>query len=110
MFDFNTFSCQKANFGYAVPSEAQFKEHMKELNVRKSDIIVVYDKIGLVSAPRAFWMLKTFGIPNVAILNGSFGKWISEGRPVQDGDNERAWKKVRETQPVPEDFNFQFEA
>jgi len=27
-------------------------------------------------------MLKTFGIPNVAILNGSFGKWISEGRPV----------------------------
>ena len=82
MFDFEAFSCQKANFAYAVPSEAQFKEHMKLLNVRKNDIIVVYDKIGKVSAPRAFWMLKTFGIDNVAILNGSFTKWLAENRPV----------------------------
>lgn len=55
---------------------------MKLLNVRKNDIIVVYDKIGKVSAPRAFWMLKTFGIDNVAILNGSFTKWLAENRPV----------------------------
>jgi thiosulfate/3-mercaptopyruvate sulfurtransferase len=75
MFDFEAFSCQKANFACAVPSEAQFKEQMQLLNVRKNDIVVVYDKIGKVSAPRAFWMLKTFGIENVAILNGSFTKW-----------------------------------
>lgn len=106
MFDFEAFSCQKANFAYAVPSEAQFKEQMKLINVRKSDIIVVYDKIGKVSAPRAFWMLKTFGMQNVAILNGSFNKWVSEGRAVEDGDIDRAWKKIRETKSVPEDFNF----
>lgn len=83
---------------------------MKEINVRKSDIIVVYDKIGKVSAPRAFWMLKTFGIQNVAILNGSFSKWISEGRAIEDGDNDRAWKKIRDTPAVADDFNFQFDS
>jgi thiosulfate/3-mercaptopyruvate sulfurtransferase len=82
---------------------------MQLLNVRKNDIIVVYDKIGMVSAPRAFWMLKAFGIENVAILNGSFNKWIAEGRSVEDGDNDKAWKKIRETKAEPADFNFKFD-
>ena len=82
---------------------------MKEINVRKSDLIVVYDKIGKVSAPRAFWMLKTFGIENVAILNGSFGKWMAENRSIEDGDIERAWKRVRSTQPLPDDFDFKYD-
>lgn len=82
---------------------------MKAVNVRKSDHIVVYDKIGKVSAPRAYWILKTFGIENVAILNGSFSKWIAENRPIEDGDSEKAWKKIRHSDsvaPLPDDFNF----
>ena len=109
MFDFEAFSCQKANFANAVPSEAQFKEQMQLLNVRKNDIVVVYDKIGKVSAPRAFWMLKTFGIENVAILNGSFTKWAQENRPVEDGDHEKAWKRIRETKADKGDFDFKFD-
>jgi thiosulfate/3-mercaptopyruvate sulfurtransferase len=101
LFDFEAFSCQKANFDYAVPSEAQFKDQMKEVNVRKSDLIVVYDKIGKVSAPRAYWMLKTFGIENVAILNCSFNKWVAENRPIEDGDIEKAWKRIRTTKAEP---------
>jgi thiosulfate/3-mercaptopyruvate sulfurtransferase len=53
---------------------------MQALDVRKNDQIVVYDKIGKVSAPRAYWILKTFGLDNVALLNGSFSKWIAENR------------------------------
>jgi thiosulfate/3-mercaptopyruvate sulfurtransferase len=48
---------------------------MKKLDVRKSDTIVVYDKSGMLSAPRAFWMLKSFGASDVRILNGTFSKW-----------------------------------
>jgi thiosulfate/3-mercaptopyruvate sulfurtransferase len=57
--------------------------------------VVVYDKIGMISAPRAFWMLKTFGHPNVYILNGCFMKWQAEGRPVASGEAEDAWTKIR---------------
>jgi thiosulfate/3-mercaptopyruvate sulfurtransferase len=81
---------------------------MQAINVRKSDYIVVYDKIGKISAPRAYWILKTFGLQNVAILNGSFSKWVAENRQIEDGDLEKAWKKIRlpESIPLPEDFNF----
>lgn len=81
---------------------------MQAINVKKSDFIVVYDKIGKVSAPRAYWILKTFGLQNVAILNGSFSKWLAENKEIEDGDVEKAWKKIRapENASKPEDFIF----
>jgi len=51
---------------------------MRKLNIKKSDLIVVYDKLGMISAPRAFWVMRTFGAPNVRILNGAFNKWQGE--------------------------------
>jgi thiosulfate/3-mercaptopyruvate sulfurtransferase len=64
---------------------------MKSLDVRITDTIVCYDKIGMLSAPRAFWMFKTFGATNVYILNGTFSKWKKENRPTESGDNRAAW-------------------
>lgn len=43
---------------------------MKQWDIRINDQIVVFDKIGMMSAPRAYWMLKNFGARNVSILNG----------------------------------------
>ena len=58
-----------------LPPEEHFINLMKNvLDVRKSDIIVVYDKYRNISAPRNYWMLKTFGAPEVYILNGTFAK------------------------------------
>lgn len=67
---------------------------MKAVNVSKNDIIVIYDKIGMISAPRAYWLFKTFGLENVMILNGTFSKWLSENRAIDEGDNVNAWKKM----------------
>jgi len=66
---------------------------MRKLNVRKSDLIVVYDKLGMISAPRAYWLMRTFGLPNVRILNGVFNKWQAEQRAIETGDVETAWRK-----------------
>lgn len=66
---------------------------MRKLNVRKSDLIVVYDKLGMLSAPRAYWLMRTFGLPNVRILNGVFNKWQAEQRTIETGDVETAWRK-----------------
>jgi thiosulfate/3-mercaptopyruvate sulfurtransferase len=108
-YDFNEFSDKKTSISYMVPPESQFREQMRQLNVRKSDTIVVYDKIGMISAPRAFWLFKTFGISNVMILNGAFNKWAGESRAIESGDNESAWKKIRKTEASPDDFNFSFD-
>lgn len=77
---------------------------MKKINVTNNELIVVYDKIGMVSAPRAYWMMKSFGLTNVAVLNGSFSKWESEQRTLHSGDDESAWKKLTNKSRSDEDF------
>lgn len=76
-----------------MPTDEYFSLKMQEMDVRINDFIVVYDKYRNISAPRAFWMLKTFGASNVYLLNGTYSKWIKEGRQVETGDFPRAWKK-----------------
>ena len=67
---------------------------MKTMDVRVNDKIVCYDKLNNESAMRVYWTLKTFGAPQVRILNGSFSKWIEEGRKVvQKGSMEEAFNK-----------------
>jgi thiosulfate/3-mercaptopyruvate sulfurtransferase len=107
-YDFNEFSNKSSQFSYTLPSEAEFASQMRVVNVRKSDTVVVYDKIGMVSAPRAYWLLKTFGIKNVLILDGVFGKWQTEGRAIETGESESAWKKIRATQAKEDDFRFSY--
>jgi thiosulfate/3-mercaptopyruvate sulfurtransferase len=63
---------------------------MYKLLIRRDMNIVVYDNMGLFSAPRALWMLKYFGADRVRVLNGGFKKWVAEGRPIVEGvDQER---------------------
>lgn len=64
------------------------------MDVRTTDFIVVYDKYRMISAPRAFWMLKTFGVKDVYLLNGTFSKWQREGREIEHGDSPGAWKII----------------
>lgn len=82
---------------------------MRKLDVRRSDLIVVYDKLGMLSAPRAFWLFKTFGIPNVKILNGTYSKWLAEGREIEKGDNETAWRRLGRKTSETEDFRFELD-
>jgi thiosulfate/3-mercaptopyruvate sulfurtransferase len=80
-YDFDEFSKKGETYpqlSYMVPSLANFTDSMRRCDVRKSDIVVVYDRVGMLSSPRAYWMLKLFGLTNVYILNGTFAKWETE--------------------------------
>lgn len=79
---------------------------MQKLDIRKSDNIVCYEKNSILYAPRAFWMLKTFGAPNVYLLNTTFEKWEEEKRPIDKGDSPNAWKRIRKTEPAKDDFDY----
>ena len=51
--------------------------------------IVVYDGIGMRSAPRVWWMFRMFGVKDVVVLDGGLPKWESENRPVSNEKTER---------------------
>ena len=66
-----------------IPPNDVFIENAKKLRVRKNDLIICYDHIGMLGAPRAWFLFRLFGANNVRILNGGLLKWKAEGRPVE---------------------------
>src|SRR5262249_19778705 len=69
------------------------------LGIRDSDTIVVYDGMGLFSAPRVWWTFRLFGAEQVFILAGGFPKWKAEGRPIESGPARRAPKPFHARTP-----------
>ena len=88
-----------------LPSEKEFRKNMKNIDVRIGDNIVCYDKLDSFSAMRVYWMLRTFGAPNVRLLNGSFSKWKKERRPTS-AVSTPVVKRTRSTQAKDTDYHF----
>ena len=70
---------------HMAPSPAGFAAHMEGLGIGGSTRVVVYDRVGMMTVGRAWWMLRYFGHDSVSILDGGFGKWTAEGRPTETG-------------------------
>jgi thiosulfate/3-mercaptopyruvate sulfurtransferase len=68
-----------------LPPAEKFASRMQSLGLGDGSRIVVYDQSPYKSAARAWWMLRTFGAHDVAILDGGLAKWRSEMRPVESG-------------------------
>lgn len=67
---------------HALPSPTVFADHAARLGLSNTDTIVVYDSLGMFTAPRVWWMLRTMGAENVLLLDGGFDNWKKAGRPV----------------------------
>jgi len=46
--------------------------------------VVAYDDAGGAFAARLWWLLRSVGQQRVAVLDGGWGRWLQEGRPVTD--------------------------
>lgn len=81
-FDLDRIALPNSNLPHTMPDLATFTQNMKNLLIRPTDEIVVYDAMGMFSAARCAWMFRFFGAENVRILNGGMKKWLSEKRDV----------------------------
>jgi thiosulfate/3-mercaptopyruvate sulfurtransferase len=85
-FDLDRVSDPRTTLPHMLPAARRFAESMRDLGLDDEDVIVVYDASGInLSAPRAWWMFRTFGHTRVAVLNGGFGAWQREGWPIERG-------------------------
>ncbi|KAI8469581.1 MAG: thiosulfate sulfurtransferase [Monoraphidium minutum] len=67
---------------HMLPSEAAFAAAADALGISNGDTVVVYDGMGLFSAPRAWWTWKVFGHERVAVLEGGLPAWKAAGLDV----------------------------
>ncbi|HEY6375689.1 MAG TPA: rhodanese-like domain-containing protein [Edaphobacter sp.] len=62
---------------------------MSALGISDTATIVIYEQEGVFSAPRARWMLRTFGAKNIYILNGGLNARTAANLPTESGEVQR---------------------
>ncbi|WP_312743265.1 3-mercaptopyruvate sulfurtransferase [Cedecea neteri] len=87
-FDIEALSDHTSPLPHMMPRAEAFAVAMRELGVSSDKHLVVYDEGNLFSAPRAWWMLRTFGVERVSILAGGLAEWQREALPLEQGDVE----------------------
>jgi len=89
-FDLDAISSHATDLPHMMPEPAEFASAMRKLGISDGATIIVYDGLGLFSAPRIWWMLKAFGARDVHVLDGGLPAWKAENRPLEDGEVIRA--------------------
>jgi thiosulfate/3-mercaptopyruvate sulfurtransferase len=76
------------SMGCRLPMKDELEDKVCSMGAEPDSHVVIVGKadtdVDLVSATRVAWTLKYAGIRNLSILDGGFGKWVKEGRPVTD--------------------------
>ncbi|MBD8906309.1 3-mercaptopyruvate sulfurtransferase [Methylorubrum zatmanii] len=85
-FDLDAMSDTESHLPHMLPRPEVFSSRMRALGVGDGAQVVVYDGMGLFSAPRVRWMLQTFGMRDVKILEGGLPAWIAAGYATEDGE------------------------
>ena len=84
-FDIDGVKDTTSNLPHMLPRPDAFATAVGAMGIGDGMRIVVYDGLGLFSAPRVRWTFRTFGAKDVVILDGGFPKWEREGRPIEHG-------------------------
>ncbi|WP_292532823.1 3-mercaptopyruvate sulfurtransferase [Methylocystis sp.] len=100
-FDIDAVSDRSSGLPHMLPKAEAFAAEMRRLGFGDGMRAVVYDSVGIFSAPRLWWTLAVFGAENTSILAGGLPAWKAEGRPLEQGE-------ARKRAPV--DFTPRFDA
>jgi len=70
---------------HMLPAADIFSREMSAMGIGDDDMVVVYDSMGIFSAPRVWWTFKAFGHDKVAVLDGGLPAWKAAGGALEKG-------------------------
>ncbi len=82
-FNIDTVADLSSGLPHMLPTEQLFADKASLLGISNDDTIVVYDQLGLFTAPRVAWMFRIYGAKDVRILEGGLPAWKAEMRPLE---------------------------
>ncbi|MFK7880989.1 3-mercaptopyruvate sulfurtransferase [Roseobacter sp.] len=83
-FDIDDVSDNRSDLPHMAPPIEKFMSRLRAMGVGDGHQVVIYDGAGLLSSARVWWLFRLMGQENVAVLDGGFPKWQSEGLAVED--------------------------
>lgn len=88
-FDFDARICDRDSaLPHMLPSPELFTSEMRRLGVDDDSVVVIYSGEGLMTSPRAWWMLQAMGHRFCAVLDGGLGAWRDAGHILESGEPE----------------------
>jgi thiosulfate/3-mercaptopyruvate sulfurtransferase len=79
---------------HPLPEVADFTALLGALGITPATFVVAYDSSGGAMAARLWWMLRSIGHGQVAVLDGGYPAWVAAGQPVS----------TDEPDPVPTEY------
>lgn len=71
---------------FMMPPPERFAAAMAARGVSDDTAVVLYNAGVPMWATRVWWMLRSIGFDNAAVLDGGWDKWVREGRPTDTAD------------------------
>ena len=84
-FDIDQVADHSTDLPHMLPSPQDFATAVRRLGVEPDSTVVVYDSVGVFSAPRVWWSFRAMGHDQVFVLDGGLPKWLAEARPIETG-------------------------
>ena len=83
-FDIDDIADEHSPLPHMLPPIEKFVSRVRKMGIGDGHRVVVYDQQGIYSAARVWWMFRSFGHEDVAVLDGGLPKWQAEGHPTDD--------------------------
>src|SRR5258707_8452020 len=80
------FSDPNTELHFMMPAVAQLEAAFGRHGIAANSRVVLYSIGSAMWATRFWWMLRSLGFDNVAVLDGGLNKWKAEGRAIESGD------------------------
>lgn len=91
----------KSEIPFTMPSADSFADELSRRGVSDDTAVVFYNNGSQMWATRVWWMLRSIGFDNVAVLDGGWEKWQREGRPTDSKTTQHS-KGNLSVKPRPE--------
>lgn len=76
------FSDHSSGLPHTMVSATIFSEQVQRLGINQDSIIVIYDRWGVYSSPRAWWMFRYMGHTQTYVLDGGIKAWQEADLPT----------------------------
>lgn len=79
------FADPASSVGKTLPGPTHAATKFGSLGIEPESRVVIYDDSDIKTSARAWFILRGYGIEDVAILDGGLAKWRAEGRSLERG-------------------------
>ncbi len=82
-FDFDKRICDReSSLPHMMPDAELFTNELRRIGIDNDSVLVIYSSAGIMTSPRAWWMLHAMGHKQCAVLDGGLAAWKAAGYEI----------------------------